>query len=49
MTKFPPAFERRLIKRDFEPGFDLDAALNRARERANRDDATAHLAGGIDA
>ena len=49
MTKFPTVFDRRLIKRDFEPGFDLDAALNRAREVSNRDNANAHLAEGIDA
>jgi [NiFe] hydrogenase diaphorase moiety large subunit len=49
MTKFPTAFDRRLIKRDFEPGFDLDAALARAREVAGRDDANAHLAEGVEA
>jgi [NiFe] hydrogenase diaphorase moiety large subunit len=49
MTKFPTVFDRRLIKRDFEPGFDLDAALARAREVSNRDDANAHLAEGIEA
>jgi [NiFe] hydrogenase diaphorase moiety large subunit len=43
MTKFPAAFERRLIAGDFEPGFDLDAALSKARDIAGRDDAAAHL------
>ena len=43
MHKFKPAFERRLITKDFEPDFDLDAALARARELAGRDDAAAHL------
>ncbi len=43
MQKFKPAFERRLITKDFEPDFDLDAALARARELAGRDDAAAHL------
>jgi [NiFe] hydrogenase diaphorase moiety large subunit len=47
MQKFKPAFERRLISRDFEPGFDLDAALARARELAGRDDAAAHLGADI--
>ncbi len=43
MQKFKPAFERRLIAKDFEPGFDLDAALARARELVGRDDAAAHF------
>jgi [NiFe] hydrogenase diaphorase moiety large subunit len=43
MQKFKPGFERRLITKDFEPDFDLDAALARAREIAGRDDAAAHL------
>ncbi|MGO8739229.1 NAD(P)H-dependent oxidoreductase subunit E [Rhodoblastus sp.] len=43
MKKFKPAFERRLITKDFEPDFDLDAALARARELAGRDDSAAHL------
>jgi [NiFe] hydrogenase diaphorase moiety large subunit len=47
MQKFRPAFERRLTSRDFEPGFDLDAALARARELAGRDDAAAHLGADI--
>ena len=34
-----PAYERRLIRGDFEPAVDLDAALARAREIAGRDDA----------
>jgi [NiFe] hydrogenase diaphorase moiety large subunit len=43
MQKFAPVFERRLIGKDFEPGFDLDAALNTAREVAGRDDAASHM------
>ena len=43
MQKFAPVFQRRLIDQDFEPGFDLDAALAKARERTGRDDAAAHM------
>jgi [NiFe] hydrogenase diaphorase moiety large subunit len=43
MQKFAPAFERRLSLKDFEPGFDLDAALAEARALTGRDDAAAHL------
>ena len=41
--KFRPAYERRLIRGDFDPAVDLDAALTRAREIAGRDDAAAHI------
>jgi [NiFe] hydrogenase diaphorase moiety large subunit len=41
--KFRPAYERRLIRGDFDPAVDLDAALFRAREIAGRDDAAAHI------
>jgi [NiFe] hydrogenase diaphorase moiety large subunit len=43
MQKFAPAFERRLSLKDFEPGFDLDAALAEARALTGRDDEAAHL------
>jgi [NiFe] hydrogenase diaphorase moiety large subunit len=43
MHKFPAVFERRLISKDFEPGFDLDASLEKAREIAGREDSSAHL------
>ena len=43
MQKFAPVFETRLIKKDFEPAFDLDAAVARARDVAGRDDSSAHL------
>ena len=45
--KFRPAFERRLIRGDFDPAVDLDAALARAREITGRDDSLAHM--GIEA
>ena len=41
--KFRPAYERRLIRGDFDPAIDLDAALTRTREIAGRDDAAAHV------
>ncbi len=44
LTKFKPAYERRLKSLDFEPAFDLDAALSQARQMTGRDDADAHLA-----
>lgn len=43
LLKFRPAYERRLQSLDFEPAFDLDAALARARQMTGRDDAGAHL------
>ena len=48
LNKFRPAFERRLLSTDFEPAFDLDAALAKAREVTGRDDADAHLAQGME-
>ncbi|GAB4171015.1 MAG: hypothetical protein Fur0039_10850 [Rhodocyclaceae bacterium] len=44
MEKFPDAYERRMKRLDFEPAFDLDAALSTARLITGRDDAWAHLA-----
>jgi [NiFe] hydrogenase diaphorase moiety large subunit len=41
--KFRPAYERRLIRGDFDPAVDLDAALARTREITGRDDAAAHM------
>ena len=43
LNKFRPAFERRLQSTDYEPAFDLDAALAPARRVTGRDDAGAHL------
>jgi [NiFe] hydrogenase diaphorase moiety large subunit len=43
LVKFRPAFERRLHSPDYEPAFDLDAALSQARRMTGRDDAGAHL------
>ncbi len=43
LLRFPQAFERRLVSGGFEPHFDLDAALEEARNITHRDDAAAHL------
>jgi [NiFe] hydrogenase diaphorase moiety large subunit len=43
LNKFRPAYERRLRSLDFEPAFDLDASLARARQVTGRDDPGAHL------
>jgi [NiFe] hydrogenase diaphorase moiety large subunit len=43
IAKFRPAYERRLQHAQFEPAFDLDWALDPARQMTGRDDAGAHL------
>ena len=43
LKHFRPAYEARLKSLDFEPAFDLDGALARARQMPGRDDAGAHL------
>ncbi len=43
LKHFRPAYETRLKSLAFEPGFDLDGALARARQMTGRDDAGAHL------
>jgi [NiFe] hydrogenase diaphorase moiety large subunit len=43
LNKFRPAYERRLRSLDYEPAFDLDAALAQARQMTGRDDAAAHM------
>jgi [NiFe] hydrogenase diaphorase moiety large subunit len=45
IKRFRPAYERRLESLEFEPAFDLDGALARARAMTGRDDAGAHLGG----
>ena len=42
-TKFRPAFERRLVPRDFAPQVDLDAALAPVRAATGRTDPLAHM------
>ena len=43
LAKFRPAYERRLKSLDYEPAFDLDAALSQARQMTGRDDSAAHF------
>jgi len=43
LKRFRPAYERRLQSTQFEPAFDLDGALARARAMTGRDDVGAHL------
>jgi [NiFe] hydrogenase diaphorase moiety large subunit len=43
IAKFRDDYETKLARRDFEPAFDLDAALARAREITGRDDAASHM------
>jgi [NiFe] hydrogenase diaphorase moiety large subunit len=43
LQRFPHIFEQRLAHSAFEPYFDLDAALEEARQVTHRDDAAAHL------
>ena len=41
--KFPDTYQQRLKELEFEPDFDLDAALETARNVTGRDDSWAHL------
>ena len=43
LQRFPQIFARRLAHDNFEPDFNLDAALEEARQIVHRDDAEAHL------
>ncbi len=43
MAKFRPAYEKRMMQKDYVPAFDLDRALAEARQMTGRDDAGAHL------
>lgn len=43
LAHYPEIYKARLISADFEPGFDLDEALDAARRLTLRDDAFAHL------
>ena len=48
ISKFRVDYEKRLRHIDFEPAFDLDAALAKARSITGRDDADAHLSTQVD-
>lgn len=43
LDKFPHVCEQRLLHQDYEPFFNLDAALETTRRLSQRDDAEAHL------
>ena len=43
LEKFPDAYKNKLKKHVFEPAFDLDGALEKARKITGRDDKWAHL------
>ena len=43
IARFRPAYDRRLQHKEFEPAFDLDWALDAARQMTGRDDAGAHF------
>jgi [NiFe] hydrogenase diaphorase moiety large subunit len=43
LAKFPQVYADRLLHQDYEPFFNLDAALASTRELTHRDDAEAHL------
>jgi len=43
LKHFRPAYENKLKSLEFEPAFDLDGSLARARQMTGRDDAGAHL------
>lgn len=44
LERYPELYQAQLKKISYEPGFDLDAALETARLMANRNDKAAHLA-----
>lgn len=44
LERYPDLYQSQLKEISFEPGFDLDGALETARRMANRNDAGAHLA-----
>ena len=44
LDKFPEAYTARLANRNFEPAFDIDAALAPSRRVTGRDDPGAHIA-----
>lgn len=43
LKSFPELFEQKLLHKEMEPEFDLDAALQESRQLTKRDDAEAHL------
>ena len=49
LSRFRSVFESRLQSSEYEPAFDLDAALSRARQMTGRDDPGAHLGSNLSA
>jgi [NiFe] hydrogenase diaphorase moiety large subunit len=43
LQRYPELYQQQLKNISYEPGFDLDAALETARQLAHRNDAAAHL------
>jgi [NiFe] hydrogenase diaphorase moiety large subunit len=43
LQRYPELYQQQLKNISYEPGFDLDAALETARQMADRNDAAAHL------
>ena len=43
LQRYPEVYQNRLKDISFEPGFDLDASLETARQMASRNDGNAHL------
>jgi len=43
LQRYPEIYQNQLKEISFEPGFNLDASLETARQLANRNDANAHL------
>lgn len=43
IEKFRPAYEKRMVQKEFVPAFDLDRALSAARQMTGRDDPGAHI------
>ncbi|WP_347987970.1 NAD(P)H-dependent oxidoreductase subunit E [Methylomonas sp. AM2-LC] len=43
LERYPELYQQQLKKISYEPGFDLDAALDVARRMAHRNDSAAHL------
>ena len=48
IAKFRPAYERRLLHKEFRPAFNLDWALEPARQMTGRDDPGAHFATNVE-
>ena len=44
LARYPELYQSQLKKISYEPGFNLDGALETARRLAKRNDAGAHLA-----